>query len=217
MNETIDYQDLPPEEIMKPSVEERLDAFANMLRDARAGVQWESILGDLLQGFEKFLIERPSPPQSWLDRVGDDAQKYDYHQIVLPGDHLDPYKDDLENVRMIEEKFHGQKSNMALENFLVTRNHFLFGNSHLAPVTLPRPLVMLESYPESKELDWDCYVTVFPDGSWQAYNLDRDDDESIGEDITENLERWMPFIHAMRVAPPAEGRDFGCFQPTVAE
>ena len=211
MKDNTDYNALPDEEVLKPSPEERLEAFANLLREARKGAEWDSILSEILSGFEIFLLERPTPPDTWKERVGTEAEKYDYYQIVLPGDHLDPYKDDLENVRMIEEKFQDQKSNMALENFLVTRNHFLFGNGHLAPVNLPRPLVMLESYPESKELDWDCCITIFPDGSWQAYNLDHDDEESIGEDISENLERWMPFIHAMRVIPPAEGRDFGWF------
>lgn len=205
--------ELPPEaEYTQPSIEERMEHFGDLLREARKGVQWEPILTELLWAFEKFLTEKPEPPKAWSERLGADASRYDYHQLVLPGDYTDPYKDDLENVQLLREKFQGQQSFMALENTLVTRNHFLFGSGHVAPVCLPRPLVMFESAPSSPQVDWDCYLTVYPDGSWQAYNLDRDDEETIGEDIAEHLERWMPIVRFLRVIVPAEGRDFGWFK-----
>jgi hypothetical protein len=209
--------DLPPEELTKPTPEDRMNAFAELLKQARAGTAWEPMLMELLWTFEKFLVDRPPPPKSWSDRLGKNADKYDYYQIVLPGDYLDPYLDDLENVRLLREKFIGQKSIMALENFLVTRNHFLFGNEHAAPVCLPRPLLMLESYTNSPQITWDCSLTVFPDGSWQAYNMDRDDEDSVGEDIGDYLERWMPIISFLKVLAPVEGRDFGWFKPVEIE
>lgn len=209
--------DLPPEEIAKPSAEERMDAFAQLLKQAKEGAAWEPMLTELLWTFEKFLVDRPPPPKSWTDRVGKDADKYDYYQIVLPADYTDPYMDELENIRLLREKFAGQKSLMALENFLVTRNHFLYGNEHAAPVCLPRPLMMLESYTTSANVSWDCCLTVFADGSWQAYNMDRDDEDAIGEDISEQLESWMPIIAYLKVIPPVEGRDYGWFKAVEIE
>ena len=209
--------DLPPEEIAKPSQQDRMDSFADLLKQARAGTPWESILSELLWAFEQFLVDQPTPPKSWSERLGQQADKYDYYQIVLPGDYLDPYKDDLENVRLLRDKFAGEKSFMALENFLVTHNHFLYGNGHAAPVCLPRPLLMLESYADSPQITWDCTLTVFPDGSWHAYNMDRDDEDSLGEDIGEQLERWMPIISFLKVLVPMEGRDFGWFNPAEME
>jgi hypothetical protein len=211
------FTDLPPEEIESPTPESRLEAFAEMLKEARKGVEWTPMLDEILDSFEKFLVDRPEPPASWSKRVGADASRYDYYQIVLPPDIIDPYKDDLENVRLLREKSAGEKGSMALEQFLVTHNHFLYGNGHAASVFVPRPLVMLESFPESKEVDWDCFLTVFPDGSWQSYNLERDDEENIGEDISENMERWSHLIHHMRVIVPAEGRDWGWFKEVEIE
>ena len=206
--------ELPEEEdYSSPSPESRMEAFAELLRAARQGTPWEPILDELLDAFERFLTEKPEPPASWSERLGSEASRYDYHQIVLPPDYLDPYKDDLENVQMLRDKFAGQKRFMSIENFLVTHNHFLFDNGHAAPVCIPRPLVMLESYTESKDVSWDCTLTVFPDGSWLAYNLDQDDEEGMGEDIADNLERWTPLLGHLRVVVPAEGRDYGWFNP----
>jgi len=202
-----------PEEHSSPSPESRMEAFAEMLQEARKGVQWDSLLDELFDDFERFLVDRPSPSDAWVQRLGSDASRYDYYQIVLPQEYTDPYQDDLENIRLLRDKFAGQKRFMAIENFLVTHNHFIFDHGHAAPVCLPRPMVMLESYPESKQVDWDCFLTVFPDGSFLAYNLDRDDEETMGEDIADNLERWTPLLGSLRMLVPAEGRDFGWFNP----
>lgn len=203
--------DLPEEDLQFPSPEERMQYFGDMLRDARKGTEWISILPELLTEFEAFLTERPSPPEEWKNRLGAEQHRYDYYQIVLPGEYTDPYKDDLENLELLREKFPVGQSFMAFENSLVTRNHFLFNNGHAAPVCIPRPLVMFESVTESANVSWDCCLTVFPDGSWSAYNMDQDDEESMGEDIGDMLENWMPIIRYMRVVVPEDGRDYGCF------
>ncbi|HSQ42553.1 MAG TPA: hypothetical protein VLM37_09760 [Fibrobacteraceae bacterium] len=207
---SLSFSDLPPEEIPFPSPEARMDLFAEMLSQAKKeDASWTPLLKELLESFERFLVDQPPPPQEWSDRLGTDANRFDYYQLVLPGEYTDPYRDDLENVRLLREKFNPESSFMALENFLVTRNHFLYGNGHTAPVFLPRPLVMLESFPESQRVDWDCYLTVFPDGSWMAYNLDQDDEETLGESIKEHLERWAPLLQHLRILVPAEGHDWG--------
>lgn len=203
--------ELPEDDLHIPTPEERMERFGEMLRDARKGTPWEVLLPELLDAFERFLTERPAPPQEWQDRLGSEQHRYDYYQIVLPGDYTDPYKDDLENVQLLREKFPVGQSFMALENSLVTRNHFLFHNGHAAPVNIPRPLVMFESVTTSPNVSWDCALTVFPDGSWQAYNMDRDDEDSMGENIGEMLEAWMPIIRYLRVLVPEEGRDYGWF------
>lgn len=203
------FDQIPEEGFSQPSPEERMEYFGEMLREARKNKEWHSYLPDIFKAFENFLTERPAPPQEWVDRLGADQHKYDYYQIVLPSDYTDPYKDDLENLELLQEKFPIGQSFMALENTLVTRNHFVYSNGHAKPVFLPRPLVMFESVTESKNVSWDCALTVFPDGSYHAYNLEQDDDESIGEDIAEMLENWMPIIRYMRVVAPEEGHDYG--------
>lgn len=197
-----------------PPPEERLQSFAELLKEAKAQKHlWKSKLHQLLKDFKWFLTEKPNPPASWTERLGAQASKYDYHQIVLPEDYTDPYKDELENLALLQEKFAGSDGFIALDYVLVTRNIFLYYNSHLKPIELPKPLAMFESVPESKDIEWDCTLTVFTDGSWHAYNMDRDEDEMIGEDIGEELEKWLPILGKMRVIIPEEGKDFGLIGP----
>ncbi len=201
-------------ESTSPSPEERLESFANLVRDAeRQKGLWTSQVHRLLDEYLQFLEEKPTPPESWTKRLGSQVEKYEYHQIVLPEDYLDPYLDEIGNLQLLKEKFSGSLGFMALESFLVTRNHFLFGNGHLKPIEIPRPIAMFESIPDSKEIPWDCTLSVFSDGSWVSYNMDREEEESMGEGISEHLERWLPLLGHMRVVIPQEGQDYGVFGP----
>lgn len=203
--------DLPPEELPQTSLDEKLANLTELLKNR--SYEWHSQLNQILQSFERFLVERPAPPASWVARVGENAHKFDYYQIVLPADYMNPYEDDLANVRLLEEKFSGESSFMALEHTLIQNNRFLFTDGHATPIAAPPPLLMLEtpedSDPSQTEDLWDCALTVFPDGSYWAYNLEKDDSEELGEELGHLLERHMDILSRLRVTVPVEGVDFG--------
>jgi hypothetical protein len=194
---------------------------------------WTCSFHKILDAFEDFLVQRPSPPQSWLDRFAAHDKKFDYYQIVLPDDFQDPYEDDLGNIRRLRDEFADGKTTMALEHLLISRNYFIFENGHAEPIAAPRPILMLESAddfdPDEEEMDdicadlhdkivhpkktskvdWDCCITLFQDGSYYAYNLDNDEEEELGEDILLVLDKWIPVLTEMRIVIPVEGRDYG--------
>jgi len=201
--------ELPPEDLTHIPLDEKLANLAELLQSGT--LEWHSQLQEILACFERFLVERPEPHASWLARVGKNAAKFDYHQIILPEEYINPYEDDLANVRLLEGKFSGEKSFMALEHALIQRNRFVFTDGHAEPIPAPRPLLMLETVEdENSPADlWDCAFTVFPDGSYWAYNLERDDAEEMGEELGGLLEKHMDLLSHLRVTVPVEGIDFG--------
>jgi len=208
----IQPNDIPSEEPTQPSLDEKLANLAQLLQDR--SYEWHPRLHEILGEFERFLVERPEPPRAWRDRVGENAHKFDYHQIVLPPEYINPYEDDLSNVRLLEEKFAGEPSFMALEHTLLLSNRFLFTDGHSEPISAPRPVLMLETRdeehaPSGDEEIWDCALTVFPDGSYWAYNLDRDDAEEMGEELGDLLEKHMELLSRLSVTVPVEGVHFG--------
>ena len=202
-------EQLPPEELAQTSLEEKLSNLETLLRSAP--LEWHSNLHEILSLCERFLLERPAPPASWTARVGDLAHKFDYYQIVLPEEYMNPYEDDLANVRLLQEKFAGERSFMALEHTLLQRNRFLVTDGHATSIPAPCPLLMLETNEDENDgADlWDCALTVFPDGSYWAYNLDRDDAEEMGEELGDLLEKHMEVLSQLRVTVPVEGVHFG--------
>lgn len=202
-------ESLPPDELSQTSLDEKLANLTALLQNHT--VEWHAHLQEILALFERFLMERPEPPSSWIQRVGDKAHKFDYHQIVLPEEYTNPYEDDLANVRLFEEKFAGERSFMALEHTLLQRNRFLFTDGHAEPIYSPRPLLMLET-PQDEHAGediWDCALTIFPDGSYWAYNLEHDDAEEMGEELDGLLEKHMELLSRLQVTVPVEGIDFG--------
>ncbi len=208
----ITNSELPPEEPQQTALEDKLANLAELLQ--KGELEWHSRLPDILREFESFLVDRPPPPASWSNRVGDLANKFDYYQIVLPEEYINPYEDDLANVRLLGDKFYGQPGFMALEHALLQRNRFLFTDGHCEAIPAPRPLLMLEAADDaSAEEDlWDCALTVFPDGSYWSYNLDRDETEELGEELGDLLQKHMDLLSRLRVVIPVEGVDFGNLQ-----
>jgi hypothetical protein len=213
--------DLPAEELPTPTTEEVIENLKNRLAGDADAQNWQPRLMEILDAFEKFLVEKPSPPQEWFDRVGDRAEKFDYHQLVLPFDFVNPELDDLENVRLLRKRFAEQKSYMALEHSLMTRNRFLWTDGHipqnLAPIIVPCPSLILE-LPETPSTttgnpmdgeEWDCAMTIFPDGSYWAYNLDLDEMEELGEDLGDMLVQYGDLLAHLEVVIPVEGYDYG--------
>ncbi len=182
--------------------------FLKLIEEQKS-VPWTSRFHAVLDAFEDFMIQKPEPPPAWKARFGNNPNKFDYHQIVLPDDFQDPYEDDLGNIRRLRDEFENTAS-MALEHLLISRNYFIFENGHAAPIPAPKPLLMLESVddPNSK-IDWDCCISIFQDGSYYAYNLDHDDEEELGENFRESLEKRLPLLSEMGLVIPVEGRDYG--------
>lgn len=204
------------EDYQSPGPEERMEYFAELLRNSQNEMlNWKSQVPSLLQNFHDFLLNRPEPPAEWFARLGAQASKFDYHQIVLPNEITDPYLDEAENLVRLQDQL--GNGTMAIENYLVTRNHFIFRDGILPPIELPRPTLMLESVPESKDVDWDCTITVYADGSWMGYNMDRDDEEIFGDSFSESIQKWMPLLSKMRILAPEEGVDFGLIGPISEE
>lgn len=193
----------------KKELEQRMTSFLNTLQEQKA-VEWESHFHKILDAFEDFLINRPEPPEEWKARLGADAKKYDYYQIVLPADFEDPYEEDLGNIRRLRSEFESVSVTMALEHLLISRNYFIFENRHAKPIPAPRPLLMLESVDdEGSKIDWDCCISIFSDGSFYAYNIRNDQEEVLGEDIKAVLEDQMDVLSEMQLVIPVEGRDYG--------
>lgn len=189
--------------------EKKLEYFLSALQEQKCAV-CESHFQKVLDDFEDFLINRPEPPEEWKARLGSSAKKYDYHQIVLPPDFEDPYEDDLGNIRRLRAEFESVPATMALEHLLISQNYFIFENGHAEPIGAPRPLLMLESVDdEGSRIDWDCCISIFPDGSFYAYNIRNDHEEVLGEDIKLVLEGQMDVLSEMQLVIPVEGRDYG--------
>lgn len=203
-----DYNDIPPvddEAGQKFNIEDMLHAVQRTVEDAEGyAPQLEKILDD----FKEFLSNKPAPPASWLKQVGANASRFDYHQIVLPESLTDPYLDEEENMERLRNHYR-DASFMALESELILRNRFLYIDGHCSGHIAPKPILMLESREESEVVDWDCSLSLFPDGSFLSYNLDKSEEEDIGTDgldIIRSLEELIPHMQ-MRV--PVEGYDYG--------
>lgn len=193
----------------KSDLEKKMQTFLGTLQEQKE-LGWESHFNEILDAFEDFLINRPEPPEEWKARLGANAKKFDYYQIVLPADFEDPYEEDLGNIHRLRAEFESVPVTMAIEHLLISRNYFIFENRHAEPIPAPRPLLMLESVDdEGSKIDWDCCITVFSDGSFYAYNIRNDQEEVLGEDIKSVLEDQMDVLSEMQLVIPVEGRDYG--------
>lgn len=203
------------EELQEVNGEERLKNFLELVTNQKAE-QWDSRLMDILDCFEDFLTFRPEPPMEWVETYEKSGKKFDYHQVVLPADFQDPYEDDLGNIRRLRNEFERTPSTMALEHELVSRNYFIFENGHAEAIPAPRPMLMLESKDrdddeeeQEGDITWDCCISIFPDGSYVAYNLDHDDEETLGEDFKKVFDKHIDVLSRLQLVIPVEGRDYG--------
>lgn len=189
------------------------EAMNNLVGAIREGMQttYNSRLKEIIKEFQVFLKERPAPPLEWLDRVGAQADKFDYHQIVLPDCLCDPYCEEESNMELLLEQY-SDTSFMALEHFLMTRNRFLYQDGHAISGYCPKPLLMLENYPENQDPDYDCYLYLFPDGSYISYSLDNDEEEFLGQDSLALLGSIGKILSRLRIVFPVEGRDYGILE-----
>ena len=171
---------------------------------------WKSRFDEILDSFEDFLMERPEPPKAVIERFGGDLKKFDYWQVVLPEDFQDPFEDDLGNIRRLRNEFENTPSTMALEHLLISRNYFIYENGHANPIPAPRPLLMLESSGvEGRSVDWDCCISIFADGSFFAYNLEKNEEEVVGENVKDIFENQMDVLSELSLVIPVEGKDYG--------
>ena len=203
------------EELKEISGEERLKNFMELVQNQK-NEPWDSRLFDILDAFEDFLTYRPEPPREWLETYAKSGKEFDYYQVVLPQDFQDPYEDDLGNIRRLRNEFERTPSTMALEHELVSRNYFIFENGHAEAIPAPRPMLMLESKDredDEEELEgditWDCCISIFPDGSYIAYNLNHDDEEELGEDFKAEFDKHIDVLSKLQLVIPVEGRDYG--------
>lgn len=199
----------------KESGEKHLQHLLGVLEGWKAE-EWTPRLNDILDSFEDFLMTRPEPPASWMERYGEHPEKFDYYQIVLPEDFQDPFEDDLGNIRRLRENFENAPSTIALEHLLISRNYFLYENGHADTIPAPRPILMLETpqvenedEEDDSKVDWDCCISVFADGSYFAYNLEHDEEEVLGDNIKDILENKMDTLSKLKLVIPVEGRDYG--------
>lgn len=206
---------VPSAELSNVPGEERLKNFMELVQ-AQKSEPWDSRLTDILDAFEDFLTLRPEPPQTWLDTYAASGKQFDYHQVVLPQDFQDPYEDDLGNIRRLRNEFDRVPSTMALEHELISRNYFIFENGHADAIPAPRPMLMLESQDrdddqeeQEGDITWDCCISIFADGSYVAYNLDHDDEETLGEDFKAVFEKHIKTLAKLQLVIPVEGRDYG--------
>lgn len=198
--------DLPPEEpIHTPSPEEILEHFRELIKSDQ---QEAPQLSQIISVFQNFLCERPEPPIEWQKRFAEHGGIFDYHQICLPEDIIDPYLDEAENLQRLLDLY-GNESYLSLEHFLLTRNHFIFLNGHAPAIHCPRPVLMLESQSEDQDVDWDCTATFFADGSVASYNLEGEREENLGRDAREILAIHLETLRKLAVRVPVEGEDFG--------
>ena len=203
------------EELKEISGEERLKNFMDLVQNQK-NEPWDSRLSDILDAFEDFLTLRPEPPREWQETYAKSGKEFDYYQVVLPQDFQDPYEDDLGNIRRLRNEFERTPSTMALEHELVSRNYFIFENGHADAIPAPRPMLMLESKDredDEEELEgditWDCCISIFPDGSYIAYNLNHDDEEELGEDFKAEFDKHIDVLSKLQLVIPVEGRDYG--------
>ena len=193
----------------KKTNEKNLNRLLQVLEEWKRE-DYKSRFHEILDSFEDFLILRPEIPDSWKERYGEAPEKFDYYQIVLPDDFQDPYEDDLGNIKRLRAEFENTNPPIALEHFLISRNYFIYENKHASPILAPRPILMLESADiEDAKIDYDCCISVFADGSYFSYNLDNDDEEVLGDNISDILEDKMDLLSSLSLTIPVEGRDYG--------
>lgn len=169
----------------------------------------EPRLAGIARMMRAFLEERPEPPKSWFERLGDRASKFDYHQIQLPPN-APSELEEPEALRWLEENC--TASFEALEHYLLTRNHFLFDDGHCKgeDYPCPMPLLMLETPAEDAEdgAEDRCFM-LFADGSGYAWNLDDGEEEQLLQDATPLLRRHADVLSTLAWHPPVEGEDYG--------
>jgi hypothetical protein len=186
-----------------------IDDIESAIRSAISSASdYQSQLETIFFQLEQFIVQKPEPPQSWKDTVGDNAHKFEYHQVVLPDSLIDPYQDELENIRRLASQWNGSKF-MALEHELLTHNKIIHTHNHYPPIYCPKPLLVLESIPESEEVDWDCFLSIFADGSFQSFNILRDQSEEIGQDGLDIFREYSAIIPKLQFHIPVEGYDYG--------
>ncbi len=214
---SVEAQEHKEEQEQRPGGDEVLGSFLELVeRSRKEGLEEPVRLEQILDICVQFLRERPEPPKAWLERFALDGRQFDYHQIAIPEDQIDPELDDIGNLLDLKERFCTAPASegrvvtyQALEHYLLTRNHFLFGNGHFEPIPAPRPVLMLESHPEDDEVDWDCYATFFADGSYSCFNLEAENEESIGRDAGYMVEISRKVLAQLALHVPVEGEDFG--------
>ena len=205
--ETPETPDLPEGEALPEDWNRIVESITEAVSRER---KRESRLGPIAGMMADFLTRKPAPPQSWLDRLGDRAAKFDYHQIQLPPN-VPAGLEELEALDWLKENCSG--SFEALEHYLLTRNHFLFGDGHYpaAEHPCPMPLLMLETSAEAVENEEDedrCFL-IFADGSGYAWNLDDSGEEELLQDATPLLRRHADELSKLAWHPPVEGVDYG--------
>lgn len=206
------YESELPQIPAEPDTQERIENFIANLKESQKQIQWQSQLTRILDDFEDFLVQTPAPPPAWQELFATQPRELDYWQIVLPDEYIDPYLSDLENIALLREKFAGQGF-MALESELVGRNCFIYHNAHASSIELPEPVIMLASNLETQEILYDCCLRVYGDGSWYAYNLENDEEEQLGENFLEVMDKWLPILSKMQLEIPHAGQDYGWIGP----
>ncbi|MGL1903694.1 MAG: hypothetical protein OCC49_16275 [Fibrobacterales bacterium] len=199
------------ENTLKYSSEEVLDNLIHTINTAKEeSKKYTSLMPQILENMGTFLKKQPTPPKSWLDRVGSNAHKFEYHQIVLPYDLRNPIVEDLENIELIET-MHEDKYCMALEYFLLDRNRFIWVDGHYPPIYSPKPLLLLDNLEPSEEVNWDCYLYIFPDGSFLSYNMENEQDaeEMVGTEVFQELQQFYETVAKLQMKFPGEHVDYG--------
>ena len=59
------------------------------------------------------------------------------------------------------------------------------------------------------DITWDCCISIFPDGSYIAYNLANDQEEELGEDFKMVFDKYIKTLSRLQLVIPVEGRDYG--------
>lgn len=203
-----DYLEEGPEDLSNNFKETFDDLEATIRSSINNFDDYSSPLNEILDSFKSFLEDKPKPPQEWMDMLGEKANKYDYHQVVLPTELTDPYKDELDNIEHIRSIW-GDCSFMALDAQLILRNKILYTNGHCKTLYVPKPLISLESNPKSEIIDWDCCLSIYPDGSYYSYNMDKDDQEDLSINGVDFFKNYEEIIRNMIFYIPIDGHDYG--------
>jgi hypothetical protein len=200
-----------PNELHKASKESR-EALLKLLEtiqdEKEKAATTPSKLKEICNAFIGFLTDKPNAPKTWQERMGKTGREFDYHQVLIPEEFANPMQEDAANIEDMRDQI-GNEPFMALEHFLLTRNHFVITNDHIESIECPKPILMLESHEEDRDMDWDCTFTLFADGSYQAYNLEQSQEESVELNSEELIETFGPLISRMSLRIPSEGDDYG--------
>jgi hypothetical protein len=200
-----------PNELLKASDESRkalLKLLETIQEEKDKAATTPSKLQEICNAFIGFLNDKPDAPKSWQERMDKTGREFDYHQVLIPEEFANPMQEDQPNIEDMRDQI-GNEPFMALEHFLLTRNHFVITNSHIKSIECPKPILMLESHEEDRDMDWDCTFTLFADGSYQAYNLEQSQEESVEMNSEELIETFGPLISRMSLKIPSEGDDYG--------